>query len=83
MTQVKKITKEGEKEDFYYLITVQFHEYNEVSYNYELNKNYRILLDVYTLNSNAGPQFLLLNHGAKFYYYKKSEIIDAENNTSK
>ena len=83
ITQVKKITKEEEKEDFNYLITVQFLEFNEESYMYELNKNYRILLDIQTLNTDQCPQFQLLDHGAKFYYYKKSETIDGENNTIK
>jgi hypothetical protein len=46
---------------------------------YELNKNYQILLDIQTLNSDLAPQFLLLNHGAKFYYFKKNEVSDSEN----
>ena len=46
MTQVKKLVNEGEKEDFHYLVTVQFYEFNEENNLYELNENYQILLDI-------------------------------------
>jgi len=42
------------------------------------------LLDIQTLEESLNlPQFLLLNHGAKFYYFKKSEFCDSENKAAK
>jgi hypothetical protein len=42
------------------------------------------LLDIQTLDDSLNfPQFLLLNHGAKFYYFKKSEFCDSENKAAK
>jgi hypothetical protein len=42
------------------------------------------LLDIQTLDESLNlPQFLLLNHGAKFYYFKKSEFCDSENKAAK
>ena len=40
-------------------------------------------MDIHSLNNNDCPQFLLLNHGSKFYYYKKNEACDSENKVSK
>lgn len=53
---------EEEKEDFNYLITAQFFEFNQQNNLYELNQNYRILLDIQTLNDDgAFSQQSLLN----------------------
>ena len=36
-SKVKKIAKEDEKEDFYFLVTAQFYEFNEEDSLYVLN----------------------------------------------
>jgi len=43
---VKKIVNKIEPEDFYFLVTAQFYEFNEENSMYELNNKYRILLDI-------------------------------------
>ncbi len=58
------------------MINAQFFEFNDDTGKFELNINKKILLDILEESGNRdqqSPSFLLLNQGAKFYYYKKFE----------